>query len=97
VVDQMHFIRVGMRRNGASVKLKLRWDNSPRTCELVSAALPIEGDMWHAKVDCVVVPDTALPTLHLVDEMERRCDCPVLTAETSIVVGDDHRGDRVDS
>ena len=49
MADQMQFIRVGMRRNGASVKLKLRWDNSPRTCELVGAALPIEGDMWHAK------------------------------------------------
>ena len=49
VADEMQFIRVGMRRNGASVKLKLRWDNSPRTCELVGAALPIEGDMWHAK------------------------------------------------
>ena len=49
MADEMQFIRVGMRRNGASVKLKLRWDNSPRTCELVSAALPIEGDLWHAK------------------------------------------------
>ena len=49
MIDQLEFIRVGMRRNGSSVKLKLRWDNSPKTCEKVSKVLPIEGSMWHAK------------------------------------------------
>ena len=49
MTSRIEHIRVGMRRNGASVKLKLRWDNSPKTCELVSAALPLEEDMWHAK------------------------------------------------
>ena len=45
----MKFVRVGLRNNGASVRLKLRWDNSPATCEIVSRALPFEGDLWHAK------------------------------------------------
>ena len=47
--DRLKYVRVGMRNNGASVKLKLRWDHSPATCKIVSKALPFEGDMWHAK------------------------------------------------
>ena len=46
---QLKHVRVGMRNNGASVRLKLRWDNSPATCRIVCNALPFEGDMWHAK------------------------------------------------
>ena len=44
-----NLIEVGMKKNGSKVTLKLRWDKSPRTCEIVKKALPIEGDMWHAK------------------------------------------------
>lgn len=47
--DKLKYVRVGMRRNGASVKLKLRWDNSPHTCRIICDSLPFEGDMWHAK------------------------------------------------
>ncbi len=47
--DRLKYVRVGLRKNGASVKLKLRWDNSPKTCAIVSKALPFEGDLWHAK------------------------------------------------
>ena len=47
--ERLEFIRVGMRNKGASVKLRLRWDNSPKTCEVVSNALPIEQSLWHAK------------------------------------------------
>ena len=49
MTEILKHIRVGMRNCGANVKLKLRWDNSPQTCELVSKALPFEGDLWHAK------------------------------------------------
>jgi len=47
--ETVQFVTLGMRRSGASVRLKLRWDHSPRTCEIVSRALPVEGDLWHAK------------------------------------------------
>lgn len=47
--DRLEFVRVGLRNNGASAKLRLRWDNSPNTCEVVSGALPVEAQLWHAK------------------------------------------------
>ena len=49
MADRLEFVRVGFRNHGTSVKLKLRWDNSPRTCEIVANALPVEEKLWHAK------------------------------------------------
>ena len=49
MADRLEFVRVGLRNKGASVKLRLRWDNSPRTCEVVSNALPLEDRLYHAK------------------------------------------------
>ncbi len=42
-------IRLGLRRQGASVTLKLRWDRSPATCEALVRRLPVEEQLWHAK------------------------------------------------
>jgi len=44
-----NLIEVGMKNNGSKVTLKLRYDKSPTTCEIVQKSLPIEGKMWHAK------------------------------------------------
>lgn len=43
------FVRVGLRRRGVSVRLKLRWDRSPETCAAVCRRLPVEDQVWHAK------------------------------------------------
>lgn len=40
---------LGLRNRGVSIRLKLRWDKSPRTCEAITRRLPIEGQVWHAK------------------------------------------------
>ncbi len=42
-------IRLGLRRRQASIRLKLRWDRSPRTCAAILARLPLENQVWHAK------------------------------------------------
>lgn len=42
-------IRLGLRRYGANVTLKLRWDRSPATCEALVRRLPVEEQVWHAK------------------------------------------------
>lgn len=47
--NRPEFVRVALRRRGASIKLRLRWDRSPRTCEAIVARLPIENQVWHAK------------------------------------------------
>jgi len=47
--ERLEYVRVGMRRNGTNIRLKLRWENSPDTCEVVSKALPVESQLWHAK------------------------------------------------
>ena len=49
MADRLKFVRVGMKNHGTSVKLKLRWDMSPKTCEIICKALPFGGSMWHAK------------------------------------------------
>jgi len=46
---RLEHVRVRLVKHGASIRLKLRWDNSPDTCKVVSAALPFQGRMWHAK------------------------------------------------
>lgn len=44
------FVTVGLVKRGASVRLKLRWDNSPETCRtLIDAMLPARAQVWHAK------------------------------------------------
>jgi hypothetical protein len=43
------YVRAGLRKRGVSVKLRLRWDRSPWTCEAMLKRLPIEGQAWHAK------------------------------------------------
>ena len=40
---------LGLRKRGVSIRLKLRWDKSSRTCEAITRRLPIEGQVWHAK------------------------------------------------
>lgn len=42
-------VRLGLRRHGAAVTLKLRWDRSPATCEALARRLPVEEQVWHAK------------------------------------------------
>jgi hypothetical protein len=43
------FVRVGLRKRGMTVRLKLRWDRSPWTCGAIVKRLPIENQIWHAK------------------------------------------------
>ncbi len=43
------YVRLGLRRRGASLRLRLRWDRSPRTCAAIVEHLPIENQVWHAK------------------------------------------------
>lgn len=46
---QPEFIRLGLRRRGASVRLRMRWDRSPETCAAVATMLPVEEQVYHAK------------------------------------------------
>ena len=46
---KLEFIRLGFRKRGASTRLKLRWDMSPKSCEIVSKLLPCGGQAFHAK------------------------------------------------
>ena len=43
------FIRMGLRKRGESIRLRMRWDRSPRTCAALAGRLPIENQIWHAK------------------------------------------------
>lgn len=43
------YVRLGLRQRNISIKLRLRWDKSPWTCERVVERLPIEEQVWHAK------------------------------------------------
>lgn len=44
------YVTVGLVKRQASVRLKLRWDYSPETCQvLVDAMLPARAQVWHAK------------------------------------------------
>ena len=47
--SRLEYLRVGFRYHGASIRLRLRWDNSPDTCKVVAEALPFAGQLWHAK------------------------------------------------
>jgi hypothetical protein len=49
MTSRLEFVRVGLRKRGASAKLRMRWDKSPRTCAAIAAALPFENQVWHAK------------------------------------------------
>lgn len=46
---RLEYVRLGLRKRGAAIKLRMRWDRSPWTCQAVAARLPIEGQVWHAK------------------------------------------------
>jgi hypothetical protein len=43
------FVSVGLEKRRASVKLKLRWDRSPETCQALVEMLPVRAQVWHAK------------------------------------------------
>lgn len=43
------YMCVGLRKRGQNIKLKLRWDRAPQTCEAIVKRLPIESQVWHAK------------------------------------------------
>ena len=47
--NELQYIRVGLRKRGASLKLRLRWDRSPWTCKAICKRLPVESQVWHAK------------------------------------------------
>ena len=47
-MNPQHVI-VGLTKRQASIKLKLRWDNSPETCAALVAMLPLRHQVWHAK------------------------------------------------
>jgi hypothetical protein len=49
MTERPSLIRVGLRKRGASVVLRLRWDRSPLTCAAVLRQLPVENQAWHAK------------------------------------------------
>src|SRR5271168_1433267 len=38
-------IRIGLRKRGTSVSLRLRWDRSPLTCAAVIRQLPVENQV----------------------------------------------------
>jgi hypothetical protein len=46
---RLEHVRVGLKRARASIRLRLRWDNSPYTCAVVAKALPVADELWHAK------------------------------------------------
>ena len=46
---ELKFIRLGLRNRGSSTRLRMRWDCSPRTCAAVTAMLPVESQVYHAK------------------------------------------------
>jgi hypothetical protein len=46
---QPQFVTVRLDRRAASVRLKLRWDNSPETCRTLVDMLPVKTQVWHAK------------------------------------------------
>lgn len=47
--ERLQYVRVGLRRRRASVKLRLRWDRSPLSCAALVPELPIEGPAFHGK------------------------------------------------
>jgi hypothetical protein len=49
VTESPKLIRVGLRKRGATVTLRLRWDRSPLTCAAILRQLPVENQAWHAK------------------------------------------------
>lgn len=49
MLEKPTLIRVGLRKRGSSVALRLRWDRSPETCAAVIRHLPVENQVWHAK------------------------------------------------
>lgn len=46
---QPEFITVGLEKRNKSVRLRLRWDNSPETCRTLVDMLPLREQIWHAK------------------------------------------------
>ena len=40
---------IGLEKRQAKVRLKLRWDNSPETCQTLLEMLPVRAQVWHAK------------------------------------------------
>jgi hypothetical protein len=49
MTEQPIFIRIGLRKRGTSVVLRLRWDRSPLTCAAVARQMPVQNQVWHAK------------------------------------------------
>jgi hypothetical protein len=49
VTEPPQLIRIGLRKRGTGVTLRLRWDKSPLTCAAVLSQLPVENQAWHAK------------------------------------------------
>jgi hypothetical protein len=43
------FVRIGLKHRATGVRLRLRWDRSPRSCAALVANLPIEGTAFHGK------------------------------------------------
>jgi hypothetical protein len=46
---QPQHVIVSLLQRQASVRLKLRWDNSPETCQTLIDMLPLTKQIWHAK------------------------------------------------
>ena len=65
--EQLAHIRLGLRKRGASTKLRLRWDRAPLTCAAVVPMLPVEEQVYHAKYanneiyNLVPMPEPAPP------------------------------------
>ena len=64
---RLDYIRLGLRRRGASTRLRLRWDRSPLTCAAVVPMLPVDEQVYHAKYanneiyNLVAMPEPAPP------------------------------------
>lgn len=43
------FVTVGLKERHIDVRLKLRWDHSPETCQTLVDMLPLAEQVWHAK------------------------------------------------
>lgn len=46
---QPQHVTVRLEQRQAGIKLKLRWDHSPETCQTLVNMLPVAQQVWHAK------------------------------------------------
>ena len=72
---RLDFVNVGLRKRGVAIRLRMRWDRSPWTCDAIAKRLPIESQVWHAKYANNEVY-TLIPVTREVYRGEWRCLYP---------------------